>query len=64
MISTATAGNTRKDTAVFPESLLELIDIDIQNNNMTFNHYSGHLPSSVECLYPEIIEYSFDIKWN
>ena len=44
--------------------LLELVDIDIQNNNMTFKHYNAQLPSSIECMYPEIIEHSFDIKWN
>jgi len=44
--------------------LLELVDIDIQNNNMTFNHYNVGLSPSVECMYPEIIEHSFDIKWD
>ena len=42
--------------------ILELVEI--QNDDITFNHYSAALPKGTNCKYPEIIEYSFDIKWN
>ena len=47
---------------VFNIDILHLTKLN--NTHSVFDHYSGILPPKAECLYPEIIEQSFDIKWD
>ncbi len=38
--------------------------IKMNNTHSVFDHYGGILPQNAQCAYPEIIEHSFDIKWE
>lgn len=44
--------------------VFELESVDMSNDDVIFNHYVGQLSNNAECIYPEIIEQSFDIKWD
>jgi hypothetical protein len=45
--------------------ILELVDIDVNAETITWYHYGGHLLfPDIKCKHPEMIQYSFYIDWD